>query len=583
MASGAISTLGIGSGMDLQGILDSLRAADETLITKKTSKKNALIETREEFNAVNAKMLALKSHSLSLSLGSNYLKRNTSITDDSIINASAVDGTEISSHSISVSKLAVKHSFQSSGFASKTGSVNPPTIQKSTNGFGLTDQLLAAGETITISYGSGDTIKSITLTAGKEYVKGDIVNVKNRFDTLSKEEDKIGLTVDGEKFIKTVLLSSNDNKKYLQFYVNTDKVQEKGEDRRLTVTTTSSVTSFSMPGETTETFSYSLSNSDPVEISVPLNTSLSDLVDLINNDENNPGVTASIIDTGFGETPFCLVLTANETGEDNRITINKPLEDIVMKDLNGNSIGDLNAKIISNGITYERETNTINDIINGVTLSLKKTGDSSFSISKETSSIKDDIIGLITSMNEIITEIDANDDYDEETDTWGSLAKTSSIKVAKNSIITIMGTQINNIQGSISNFYDLGFEINRDGTVKIDEKILDEKITSNFDSISEFFSGNIDNNIIGMAEILKDKINEITNSSGIINNEKNSAQTKIDRINEQIDKETEKLNKRYEIMTKQFVQLDSFMKKMESQTNYVTQMFNSMQSSSKDS
>jgi len=50
MSSGTISTLGIGSGMDLQGILDSLKAADKALITKKTNQKNALIETREEFN-----------------------------------------------------------------------------------------------------------------------------------------------------------------------------------------------------------------------------------------------------------------------------------------------------------------------------------------------------------------------------------------------------------------------------------------------------------------------------------------------------------------------------------------------------
>ena len=836
MASGAISTLGIGSGMDLQGILDSLRAADETLITKKTSKKNALIETREEFNAVNAKMLALKSHSLSLSLGSNYLKRNTSITDDSIINASAVDGTKISSHSISVSKLAVKHSFQSSGFASITGSVNIPTIQESTVGLeGIFNEgiekppiLLKKGEEITITYGSGDNVKTIPYIGSPTK---HILTIKNNFNSWSRK-NIVKENID-EHLVSAQEYHDENGKWYLKFEVNTDKVQETGEARRLTVTTTSSVTSFSAPDKI---FSYSLGETS-TEISVPADTTLSGLADLINDDENNPGVTASIIDTGFGETPFHLVLTANETGEDNRITINKQLEDITMTALNGlkeeetlieyefglkpsfvtitspsgsyqnqtirfiedngdgfpldenekekdsyaiikdgvyengndlaqaienafnektnngtynvtfseetqnfkiieksgklkeikikwdgsfakkvfngsgsqtinafneyevgikpaiititsaststsvyqnqtisfsENTGDsssinynaeikagayknhndlaqaienafnensndgvysvifseisgrfkikeesgnikklkikwdvssainaftgtdtetilkkeastLNAEIVSNGITYERETNTINDVINGVTLSLKKTGDLSFSISKETSSIKDDIIGLITSMNEIITEIDANDDYDEETDTWGSLAKTSSIKVAKNSIITMMGTQINNIQGSISSFYDLGFEINRDGTVKIDEKILDEKIASNFDNISEFFSGNIDNNIIGMAEILKDKINEITNSSGIINNEKNSAQTKIDRINEQIDKETEKLNKRYEIMTKQFVQLDSFMKKIESQTNYVTQMFNSMLSSSKDS
>ncbi len=73
MATGTITSLGIGSSLDLQGILDSLRKADETSITRKQQNKTDLEATKNEFNTINAKLLSMKSSALSLSLGSNFL------------------------------------------------------------------------------------------------------------------------------------------------------------------------------------------------------------------------------------------------------------------------------------------------------------------------------------------------------------------------------------------------------------------------------------------------------------------------------------------------------------------------------
>ncbi|MFW6119096.1 MAG: flagellar filament capping protein FliD [Planctomycetota bacterium] len=61
---------------------------------------------------------------------------------------------------------------------------------------------------------------------------------------------------------------------------------------------------------------------DSVTVQVPTGTTLSDLVDLINSDSGNPGVTASILDDGSGSgTSHHLVLRGNDTGADYTITI----------------------------------------------------------------------------------------------------------------------------------------------------------------------------------------------------------------------------------------------------------------------
>ena len=69
---------------------------------------------------------------------------------------------------------------------------------------------------------------------------------------------------------------------------------------------------------TETTISYQLGDTD-VTLNVAAGTTLTALAKLINDDKENPGLTASVIDSGEAENPYVLVLQANNMGEDNRI------------------------------------------------------------------------------------------------------------------------------------------------------------------------------------------------------------------------------------------------------------------------
>mgnify|MGYP001551820777 CR=1 FL=1 len=178
--------------------------------------------------------------------------------------------------------------------------------------------------------------------------------------------------------------------------------------------------------------------------------------------------------------------------------------------------------------------------------------------------------------NDIITEIDTNDDYDPDTDTWGSLARTPSIRTAKESILSVLGTTLDT-DGTITSFYDLGFEVNKDGSVSLDEEVLSSKISSSFSDIETFFIGN--DSFTGMGDLLNDKLKSLTQAEGLMDSETDAIDAKITLIDEQIESETERLNKRYETMASQFVALDSYMRQMESQQNYVNEMFSATKKS----
>lgn len=686
MPTGTITSLGIGSSLDLQGILDSLRAADEATITRKQDEITSLEETRDEFNTINAKLLTMKSSALSLSLGSNFLTRDITSSFESVISATVADGTDIGAYSAEVKRLTTKSSFQSVGFTATTNSINTPVTQTSNTAFTDTDTtiLLEEDETMTITYGYGDDRKTITVTgeAGGSTLDGVI-------DLINNDSENLGYV--------TASNSGSGTENYLQITATSGGT---GEENRVMVTMAPASTTFS---GASQTFSYTMGDSSEVSLTIAADTSLEDFVNLINDATDNPGVTATIINTGAGEKPYQLKLTSDETGESSRIKISSTLPDLSLREVNGsgyamesdNSLtfdspaiiraldsntdivfledsgdgygeeitatiedgvyqtGDdlaeavekaleeassengagadyivsfnsgtgklqireagtldglqilwsnasstaasdlgfdatdqtitpasssLNSSIVVDGIEYQRESNTgITDIITGVTLSLVGTGTTSLNVSQSTENIKTNITSIVNAMNDIITEIDANDDYDEDTNVWGSLAKTPSIRGAKDTLLSLMSTNIT-ANENITTFFDLGFEINENGTVSIDETVLDSKISSNFEDIKSFFIGSTEGTgITGMGDLLNDEIRSQTTINGLIDSESEAIDDRITRLEEQIEADTERLDKRYETMSQQFVQLDSYMREMESLQNYVSQMFSATQ------
>lgn len=138
------------------------------------------------------------------------------------------------------------------------------------------------------------------------------------------------------------------------------------------------------------------------------------------------------------------------------------------------------------------------------------------------------------------------------------------------------------VSGSIDTFYDLGFTVNRDGTVEIDEETLDSVIQNNFEDLELFFTGDSSNNIDGFATVLNDTLRNWTNpSTGLMATEQQNAMNTIDRIDDQIESTTARLDRKYEILARQFAALDSFMNNMQSMSDYLTQQFNALSGNEK--
>jgi len=453
--AGSISTLGVGSGLQLQDILDKLKAVDQKVID---SKKTAITSTKsqlDEFTVVNNKLLALKSAALNLSLSGTFIGRNVSSSSENVVTATVTDGATVKSSTITVTNLAQKSSWMSSGVSDANSSI-------------------ASGPS-SLSIGIGTKTASLSVAAG---------------------------------------------------------------------------------------------------------TTLNQLMELINTPSaGNPGVTASVINDGSAS-PYKLVLTSNSYGEDNRIKILSYSPDPTLLNMTEQAdqrdANSLNAQFKMDGISYQRQSNTVGDILPGVSLTLKGKGDSTLTVANNNDSLKGSITSLVTAYNDAVQEIRGKSAYDTGTGTFGVLNSTTlrDLPFDLQGLMSSFNTA--DPARNIKSLFDLGLEFNRDGSISINETTLSAAISNHGDGVQAFFLGDTTNDIEGFADKVNNRLRTLTGVAGTIEGEKTAAQTRVDDLSLKFEEDTARLNKKYDQLTKQFVALDTYMNQMTSMSNFLTGQFNSL-------
>ncbi len=455
--AGSISTLGVGSGLKLQDIIDQLRAVDQKVVDRKKTDIARLESQRDEFTTINNKLLTVKSAALELSLSGTFIGRTVSSSAEDAMTATVTDGATVKSSVVAVTRLAQQSSWMSSA---AQGVLNPAT-----------DSI--ASETTNLTIQVGTKISTLSVAAG---------------------------------------------------------------------------------------------------------TTMNQLVELINNPAGNPGVSAAIVNDGLDPLkPYKLVLTANGYGEDNRIEIlSQPALLGLAEQASQTAVSSLNAQFTVDGIAFQRQSNTVNDVLSGVTLAFKKTDTSTISVAENDEALKEKVTSLVTAYNDVVQELRQKSAYDATTGDFGILAGTTlrDLPFELQGLFTAGNTA--DPEGVVTSLFDLGMEFNRDGSITIDETALSAAISDHGEGVRAFFLGDAENSIEGLADKINNRLRSLTSVAGSIEGEKTSAQTRIDDLNLKLEEETARLDRRYEQLTKQFVALDSFMSQMTSMSNFLTGQFNSL-------
>ncbi|MBQ8608816.1 MAG: flagellar filament capping protein FliD [Campylobacter sp.] len=173
-----------------------------------------------------------------------------------------------------------------------------------------------------------------------------------------------------------------------------------------------------------------------------------------------------------------------------RLTLKKP--DELSEDEKKNAGSQIStaqdAKFKYNGIDITRSSNTIDDLILGVNLTLNKVDKdgetTNVNITQSTEGIMEDIKAMVESYNSLMNNINEATKYDSETGLAGTFQGVREIT----SITTELNKIINGVSKDGKSLADFGITLTKDGLLTLDSSILNDMINTKFDEFKNFFS-----------------------------------------------------------------------------------------------
>ena len=300
------------------------------------------------------------------------------------------------------------------------------------------------------------------------------------------------------------------------------------------------------------------------------------------------GVTAQLINTGSGHQ---IVLTG-DTGAANTFSMTtsgtNPTDPVSTITFAQSLQTATNASFTVNGLTVTRSSNTVNDVIDGVTLDLytTTTGAARIDLNRETAGIKNNIKGLVTAYNDFEETLKIMGDRSSEVEDYGGILAGESVLQTVRTQVRKLITNTSSTPGTtIRAARDVGLSLDRFGKLTLDESKLDTALQNNFGEVSTMFSAGTNNQSIfsqAPAGLAGDAINSIEGmlrSTGLIAAQSRSSTDQIAKFKEdltEIEERMERLMTRY--MT-QFTAMESIVGNSNSMREGLKGTFESMMNS----
>jgi flagellar hook-associated protein 2 len=350
----------------------------------------------------------------------------------------------------------------------------------------------------------------------------------------------------------------------------------------------------------------------------------SEIADGIN--ANLTGITASTIeDTATGNLylRFTGISADNNGAADINASMGGTIADgrmfVNSRNMTRSQYGQ-DATMVLDGTTIKRDSNSIDDMLTGVTLNLKKTSYNSTSSSYETltldvtrdsSAMIEKFETLAESYNDLIDffeeyqgvqlkedessksledgmmdlisilsgdELD-NDDDDDSPLKYGPLMGDSTTSMIKNKLFNVSFSDVSGVNSSYNNLTEMGITLTY-GKMSIDKDKFTAAVSADADAINEFFTNDTTTSQ-GFAVQLIDAIdnmieNYASDQKGILLARQDGLQSTIDRLDEQMATQEDRINSVMERTRAQFNSLELLMGQYQTTSSYLASQLASM-------
>lgn len=164
--------------------------------------------------------------------------------------------------------------------------------------------------------------------------------------------------------------------------------------------------------------------------------------------------------------------------------------DISITNMNETVAGQ-DAVVKVDGLEVVRNENTINDVIKGLTLELQPGSEgsvSSLNVSLSTEEIQTSIKDFISRYNELVSTANNLTGYDPETGVAGPLSGDASVRGVTGQIRRVIARSFSATNNEYDSLASIGIDTERNGMLSIDESKLQTAIDTNLQEIIQLFA-----------------------------------------------------------------------------------------------
>jgi flagellar hook-associated protein 2 len=322
----------------------------------------------------------------------------------------------------------------------------------------------------------------------------------------------------------------------------------------------------------------------PVTVTVGADeTSLATIRDKIN--AASAGVTASIVTDASGAR---LSLRSTATGAENafRISVAETVDDGVAGtgltalayDAAGGSSqmtrseSAASAAATINGIAITSASNTLSNVIDGLSISLlKKTVDPVIvSVATDTTSIKKGVTDLVSAFNDLASFLHAQMAYNAASKTAGPLQGDQTASGLQQALRNVLN-QASTASATFTRLSDVGITMKQDGTLEVASTKLDNAL-NNLPELKKLLATNgADTASSGFALRWKSLADAALSTSGTFKTRTNSLNDRLSRNGKSQDALQMRLAQTESRMRAQYTALDTKMSQLNNLSSYMTQ------------
>jgi flagellar hook-associated protein 2 len=570
---------GLGSGIEIDKIVPALVAAERA---PKQNQLDGLLKTTDAkisalgtlYSAVNEMSTVLQG----LNKTSAFQKQSVSSSNSSVLTVTSDGNIPTGKFSLQVQQLA------------SSSKVVLPSV--------------TGGSAATFNTGS------LAITAGESSIN---VNITAQNNSLTGIRDAINTAGEGQGISASIVTDSSGSRLVLS-----SSKTGAGNDLKVTASqdgVTAGANSLSalgfaggssvaqlplIAGDVASTFKQGTLNIASGEVSLGIDVDAEDTLDTImgkiNTDGASQGISASIETVSGGSR----LVIRSSNGEDLSVTASSDDASAGQNNLASlASVVGSNSKTIDSaksalfkvdGLSVEKPTNTVSDVIDGLTIKLtgvqsaddiaaNKTVD--VTVGQDKSTVRTNLQKFVDSYNKLISTTNSltivvPSSAEGERPVTGALVGDSSVRNLLAGLRKEM-VSLNSSGNGISSLAELGITTQKDGTLSLDSAKLDTMLESKYDQVSEFLTGKdgligrLDSVVkpyVGTDGVIKQRDSALWSTKDSIKTQQSALDLRMEKLQTRLfaqynamDSLVGQLSRTSESLTNQLASLPGFVKK----------------------